>query len=80
MTRYEKLVRNEQTKMAMNSLRKMSLEQLVGRFELTSKMEASVELAMVRGWLMDAIEERNPEGYNRWIENSDEDDVRAYVL
>ena len=33
----------------------MNIKQLKQLFEITEKQQMSVELAMVRGWLMDAI-------------------------
>ena len=36
-------------------------------------------LATVRGWIMDELEERNPEAYWEWIEESAEDeDLKKY--
>lgn len=70
----------KQEKTAREKLKKLSLEKLVQQFELTTNLPATIEVAMVRGWLMDAIEEKNEKGFAEWIENSDDDNVRQYVL
>jgi hypothetical protein len=43
------------SKETMKELNGMNIKQLKQLFEITEKQKMSVELAMVRGWLMDAI-------------------------
>ncbi len=65
----------------MELLRNMSLEKLVEIFELTSNMNDE-NIPTVRGWLMEEIEKRNPEGFDRWLDDDCPDDsrLRKYVL
>lgn len=66
---------------AMDTLRKMSLESLVEKFELTESMSGA-EVFEARGWLMDAIEEKNPAGFSAWLDTKapQDRDLRKYVL
>lgn len=54
-------------------IKKQSMEKIIEQYELTEKMEMSLELARVRGWLADEMEERNPEAYDRWLDYMDID-------
>lgn len=73
--------RKEARKIALNTLRKMSLESLVEKFELTESM-GGTEVAEVRGWLIDVIEEKNPTGFSAWLDTEapQDRDLRKYVL
>lgn len=42
-----------------------STKQLLELWELTEQMALSPELPIVRGWLMDELEARDPEGFDR---------------
>lgn len=66
----------------MKELKKYSTEKLLDLWESTEKAEYSLELAAVRGWLMDEIEIRNPIGFNKWLElDAPEDkDLRNYIF
>ncbi len=45
----------------------------------TKDTEQFTNLATVRGWIMDELEERNPEAYGAWIDSYDEDEaLRSY--
>lgn len=63
------------------SLMAMSLGKLVELFEATTNVKDPM-IATVRGWLMDAIEAKNPEGFDAWLESELPSDaaLRAYVL
>ena len=39
-------------------------------------------IAEVRGWLMDVIEEKAPEGFSKWLDNdtAEDTDLKKYVL
>ena len=64
----------------IKSLEKMSTGKLVELFSLTTNM-SDENIPTVRGWLMDEIEKRNPEGFERWLDGSAEDaDLAKYVL
>lgn len=61
-------------------LSKMSMENLVETFYMTERMIGE-HIPTVRGWIMDEIEKRNPEGFERWLDGSAEDaDLAKYVL
>ena len=48
-----------------------STKQLLELWELTESMERSPELPVVRGWLMDELEARDPEGFEAWMDSED---------
>ena len=48
-----------------------STKQLLELWELTEQMALSPELTIVRGWLMDELEARDPEGFDRWMDSED---------
>lgn len=52
---------------------------LVGDFELTETMPMTQELAIARGWIMDELEERNPEAFNAWMDGN-EASPRAFYI
>lgn len=56
-------------------------EQLLELWELTAKQKPSVELAIVRGWLMDELEIRDQKGFNAWLDDDRPDeDLRKYMM
>ena len=60
-----------------------SLETLVDLWEQADATPFSLELATVRGWLMDELERRNPEGFNAWLEHEpalEDKDLRKYII
>ena len=64
----------------MVNFRKMSTEKLVELFCLTTNMQDE-NIPTVRGWLMDEIEKRNPEGFDKWLDTDAEDaTLGKYVL
>lgn len=67
--------------MTRESLMKFSLSRLVDLFEATTSMVDPM-IATVRGWLMDAIEEKNPEGFNAWLDSelASDEALRGFVL
>ena len=61
-------------------VKEASTEKLLELWELTEYV-TSKELPTVRGWLMDEIESRNPEGFTHWLDESCEDsELRNYIL
>lgn len=44
-----------------------STPKLLELWQLTETVKYSAELAIVRGWLMDEMETRDPEGFDRWV-------------
>lgn len=65
----------------MDLLKGFTTKELVEQFELTTDNNEE-GIFEVRGWLMDAIEERNPEGFDKWIEVEfcEDKDLRNFVL
>ena len=61
--------------MARISTRKTA--DLIDDFELTEALPMSPELPTVRGWIMDELENRNPDAFWAWIE-SDSHSPRAF--
>ena len=55
--------------------------ELMAQWELTEYMDFSMDLATVRGWLMDEIQERFPVGFDKWLSLDDprDDDLKYYV-
>ena len=66
---------------AMELLRTRTLEELVADFEATTNNNDK-NIYTVRGWLMDAIQERNPEGFDKFLDcdNCEDDQLKLYVL
>lgn len=54
-------------------LENATLDDLLDEWELTSKIRTP-EIATVRGWLMDELEKRNPEGFNAWLDQDEPED------
>ena len=52
-------------------IKSASTKKLLELWELTESMNRSQELAIVRGWLMDELEARDPEGFDRWMDSED---------
>lgn len=60
-------------KKARARLAARTTEQLVLDWELTEALPMTPELPIVRGWLMDEFQRRNPEAYEAWIDDDDLD-------
>ena len=43
-------------------------------YDSEKNVENRMNLATVRGWLMDEIERRNPEAFEKWIDSDKDDD------
>lgn len=65
----------------LKQLKSMTTEKLCELFELTTNM-SDENIPTVRGWLMDEIAARNPEGFDKWLDSDDPEDhtLRNYVL
>lgn len=64
-----------------SKLRDLPLADLLEIWSQSEKMQMSLELADVRGWLMDELENRDPEAFDAWIENiTANDDPKTYFL
>ena len=67
------------TKKAQKTTRFQTTETLIESFELTINEKISIELGMVRGWIMDELELRNQESFDAWIDSL-EDSPRKFYL
>ena len=66
---------------ALEMLKTYSLEKLCELWDLTENMNGP-EVPTVRGWLMDEIANRNPDGFDAWLDQDapEDKDLRSYVL
>lgn len=65
---------------AMKTLRNMKTEKLLELWEETENNNDE-NIPTVRGWLMEVIEERNAEAFEKWLEEDAEDrNLRKYIL
>lgn len=62
-----------QEKKAREMLANATLGDLLDEWELTTNMNDS-EISTVRGWLMDELESRNPEAFDKWLEQDAPED------
>lgn len=61
---------------ARETLSKCTIKQLVGLWQESEKQTINAQVATVRGWIMAAMERRNPEAFDKWIET---DDVTVFL-
>lgn len=63
------------------TLKNFSLEKLLDLWDLTTALNGP-QVPTARGWLMDEISRRNPDGFDAWLDlDAPEDqDLRRYVL
>ncbi len=70
--------------MTPQELSTFSMSRLCDLLEMTGsgKGLASKEMATVRGWIMDAMEAKNPKGFDAWLmsDDSDDSDAKKYLL
>lgn len=66
-------------KKAKELISKQTLDNLLTQWELTSVINDS-HIPTVRGWLMEELEKRNPEAFDKWLDSDAEDDkLRDYM-
>ena len=65
----------------MEILASATMMDLIDEWELTSSID-DPSVYEVRGWLMDEIERREPEGFSAWLDSEDpkDEELRDYVL
>lgn len=73
----------EKAKRAEERARKMlanaQLADLLDEWELTTGI-SGLEIAVVRGWLLDELERRNPEAFYAWLDGEARDEgLREYM-
>lgn len=69
-----------QEKHAREILSNETLGNLLDEWELTTNIRTA-ECAMVRGWLMDELESRNPEAFDKWLDQDapTDESLREYM-
>ena len=72
---------NKPEMMALETLKNSSLAKLLDLWELTTALKGP-QVPTVRGWLMDEIERRNPDGFDAWMDQdaAEDQDLRRFVL
>ena len=72
-------IAERKTEIAINKLKELSLEDLIQTWEVldTKKIDAGVRTT--RGWVMDELEARNKQAFDRWID-SDNASVREFYI
>lgn len=65
---------------AIKMISNLPLEKLLDQWELTTHIN-NPEISIVRGWLMDELEKRNSEAFNKWLDNEfpEDSDLRSYM-
>lgn len=56
---------------ARNMIARRSTAQLLDDWDATETAKHTAELAVVRGWLMDEFQRRDPEMFDSWIDDDD---------
>ena len=68
------------THMIPARVKNASTKQFLELWELTESMKPSQELSIVRGWLMDELEARDPDGFDAWMDDDGPDaDPKQYI-
>lgn len=71
MTKAERIAR-EQIKLS-------STKKLIELWETTTTNN-DPHISIVRGWLLDEFEARNPEGFEKWLDtNCEDEDLKNYI-
>ena len=66
-------------KEARELIKQQTLDDLLTQWELTSIFDDE-NIYTVIGWLMDELESRNPEAFNKWLDSDCEDfELRKYM-
>lgn len=70
-----KMTREE---MIVSKLSTLKTGKLIELWNETEKQVTTLELSKVRGWLMEALENKNPAAFDAWMEGKQGDDVAIY--
>lgn len=69
------------TEKATAKIANLTAEQLFGAWEYTQYSHIEPETSITRGWLMDEIEKRYPEGFDEWLDSDALDsELRHYCI
>ena len=64
------------------ALRRLPTGKLLDLWETTDAIKYTPELTVVRGWLLDELEIRNPTGFNAWLDQkpaAKDEDLRRFI-
>lgn len=77
MTKREQILQQAQV-----MVKGIDLEKLIEVYEHSETQPGSEEVYIVRGWLLDELEKRDPEAFDRWMGSDDfpEDSPRSYFI
>ena len=66
---------------AREILSSMTMMDLIDEWELTTDIDDPA-IHEVRGWLLDEIQRREPEGFDAWLDSEDlrDEDLKHYVI
>lgn len=68
------------TEKVMKTFEGMTTEKLLELWETTTDNNDK-NIPTVRGWLMEAIEKRNPAAFDRWLdEDAEDENLRYYIM
>jgi hypothetical protein len=59
-------------------IKSLPIEKLILSFELTESNNDE-NIPTVRGWLMDELEERNPEAFEKWLDSCEASPRRFFL-
>lgn len=57
---------SDKEKVIINSLMRCSINKLIDLWEETDKRQITQEVVLVRGWIMTALEAKDPEAFDAW--------------
>ena len=61
-------------------IKNMETERIADIFIMTGSIKRK-NIQIVRGWLMDEMERRNPEGFDKWLDSDCYDeDIKKYIM
>jgi hypothetical protein len=70
----------DKTMKAKEMIKKLTDKELLKQWKLIDRKPMSQEVATVRGWLMDELEERFPDEFSAWLEDlSPNADITDYL-
>ena len=75
MMNHEQATRDARTIIASRST-----EAFIADFEITNAKKLTLELATVRGWIMDELEKRNKAAFEAWIDSDDESPRKHFEI
>jgi hypothetical protein len=69
----------EQEKTARRTLSRCTVSQLAKLWEETNNNTTSKDIWTVRGWIMDALQAKNPQAFDKWIDSDSDSPLQYYA-